>query len=188
MWDKGIDYEYIKNKLEKTLKNPKNEKNYAYTATLYTQLLNGTRISEAVRAIQEFAKTGKRELNIKLSKKKKQETRLIIIPENIDRQKCMLIGDEDEKKLTERIKTYAKYKYKINTSSLRYAFITPPQTKREPIAYSKNHTPLKTRLYTYIHARKRSGENTQTKHRRVSYSTTSFLETIFNAVFRCSRV
>ena len=76
----------IHKKTRKNTQKPKKRKNYAYTATLYTQLLNGTRISEAVRAIQEFAKTGKRELNIKLSKKKKQETRLIIIPENIDRK------------------------------------------------------------------------------------------------------
>jgi site-specific recombinase XerD len=124
MWDKGIDYEYMKSRLERVLKNPKNMKNYAYSATLYIQLLNGTRISEAVRAIQEFAKTGKRELNIKLSKKKKEETRLIIIPENVEREKCMWVGDEDEEKLIERIKTYAEYKYKVNTHSLRYAFVT----------------------------------------------------------------
>jgi site-specific recombinase XerD len=123
-WDRGLDYDYIKNKLERTLKNPKNDKQYAYTTILYTQLLNGTRISEAVRAVQEFAKTGKRELNIKLSKKKREEKRLIIIPDNIQREKCLWIGDENEEALTERVKAYAKYKYGINTHSLRYAFIT----------------------------------------------------------------
>ncbi|MGC8557363.1 MAG: hypothetical protein ACP5ML_04930, partial [Fervidicoccus sp.] len=38
-----------------------------------------------------------------------------------------------------------------------------PQTKREPITHSKNHTPHKTRLHTHIHMRKRSRKNTQTK-------------------------
>jgi hypothetical protein len=36
----------------------------------------------------------------------------------------MWVGDENKEALIEKVKTYTKYKYGINTQSLRYAFIT----------------------------------------------------------------
>jgi hypothetical protein len=36
----------------------------------------------------------------------------------------MWVGDENKEALIEKVKAYAKYKYGINTQSLRYALIT----------------------------------------------------------------
>jgi type II secretory pathway component PulF len=56
---------------KKNTQKPKKRKKYAYTATLYTQLLNGTRICEAVRAIREFAKNRQKRTQHKTLKKEK---------------------------------------------------------------------------------------------------------------------
>jgi integrase len=91
---------------------------------LYTQLLNGSRISEAVRAIMEFVKTGRRELRVRLSKRKREDNRLMIVPEIIDRNRCIWICDVGEDKIVRRVKTFCRDRYHVNTHSLRYAFIT----------------------------------------------------------------
>jgi integrase len=123
-WDKGIDYDFYRGWFENYLKYSRSNRRYTYTAILYTQLLNGSRISEAVRAIMDFVKTGKRELRVRLSKRKKEENRLIIVPEIIDRDRCRWICDLEEDKIVDRVKTFCRDRYHINTHSLRYAFIT----------------------------------------------------------------
>jgi len=123
-WDKGIDYEFYRGWFERNLKHTRSDKRYAYTSILYTQLLNGSRISEAVRAMIEFVRTGGREVRVKLSKRRREDYRLIIIPEIIDRGRCIQICDVGEGKLINRVKTFCRSKYHVNTHSLRYAFIT----------------------------------------------------------------
>jgi len=93
---------------------------------LLIQLRNGLRVSESVRAFKEFLKTKKFELQTKLSKKKREELRLVIIPrEVLDRiNECVDLVEISDKKLVDRVKSYCRYKYKFNTHSLRYAFIT----------------------------------------------------------------
>jgi integrase len=123
-WDKGVDYEFYRGWFERNLKHTRSDRRYTYTAILYTQLLNGSRISEAVRAIIEFVKTGNRELKVKLSKRRRGEDRLIIVPELIDRGRCIWISDLGEDKIVDRVKTFCREKYHVNTHSLRYSFIT----------------------------------------------------------------
>jgi site-specific recombinase XerD len=72
----------------------------------------------------EFVKTGRREVRVKLSKRRREDCRLIIIPEIIDRDRCIQICDVGEDKLVNRVKTFCRSKYHVNTHSLRYAFIT----------------------------------------------------------------
>ncbi|MEM1996488.1 MAG: integrase [Candidatus Bathyarchaeia archaeon] len=122
-WDKGLDYEYCYSVLLRRLQRARNNKQYCYYAILLTQLRNGSRVSEAVRAFIEFVKTGKRELDVNVSKKKRVEKRLMIIPNEIEREKCMFL-DDDEGVLTKRVKVFCKQKLGFNTHSLRYAFIT----------------------------------------------------------------
>jgi integrase len=123
-WDKGIDYDFYRGWFERNLKHTRSDKRYAYTAILYTQLLNGSRISEAVRAIMEFVKTGSRELKVRLSKRRRDDHRLIIVPELIDRNRCIWICDIGEDRIVKRVKTFCRAKYHVNTHSLRYSFIT----------------------------------------------------------------
>ncbi|MFH7902928.1 MAG: integrase [Candidatus Aenigmatarchaeota archaeon] len=124
-WDKGVDYQTIYNSLVWRIRREKNPKRKAYYAILLIQLRNGLRISEAVRAYKEWLKTGNKEIEVKVSKKKKEETRLVIIPDELDPSaKLWELQMVEDKKLIKRLKMFAIRKLNINTHSLRYAYIT----------------------------------------------------------------
>jgi len=123
-WDQGLDLEYLLSKFKRVLRNPKNDKDYCYTSILYVQLRNGARIGEAVKAYMVFLKTGKREFEVEIEKRKDGEVRRMVIPEGLERDRCIWIADEDYNKLVDRLKNYAKRRHKVNTHSIRYAFIT----------------------------------------------------------------
>ncbi|MEM1606483.1 MAG: hypothetical protein QXW41_09585, partial [Fervidicoccaceae archaeon] len=74
-------------------------------------------MSEAVRAFREYVLTGKREVLVPLSKKKKHEERLMVIPEEVDfdRTAAVELLEVNERLLTKRVKMYALRKLKINT-------------------------------------------------------------------------
>jgi hypothetical protein len=85
-WDKAGDkytFESMLNVLRTKMEKSKNDKEYTYWAILLTQLVNGARIGEAVTAFLEFAKTGRREVRVRVEKQKAENLRLVIIPENI---------------------------------------------------------------------------------------------------------
>ncbi len=115
-WDKGLELGSIIPTLKEELGKAERSE-YTYLAVLLTQALNGCRVGEALAAIQDFAKTGQRELRVRIEKRKDGAERLIIIPE-VEREKidpCVKLA---------AIKMYAIRKLKINTHSLRYAWIT----------------------------------------------------------------
>ena len=101
-----------------------------YDAILLTQLRNGSRVSEAVRSFREFLTTRSIEVSVRVSKRRDNAQRLMVIPRelintnniNIDICKELLIFND--KRLIDRVKHYAKRVYDFNTHSLRYAFIT----------------------------------------------------------------
>jgi site-specific recombinase XerD len=90
------------------------------------QLRNGARISEAIRGFKEWVRSNKNEIYVRVSKKKKMEERLIVIPEEIDeyRLRCVDLIDTPDLYLRDRVRWALWYYFKINTHSLRYAFIT----------------------------------------------------------------
>jgi integrase len=116
-WDKGLELEQVISKLKEELSRAEGAE-YTYLAVLLTQSLNGCRVGEAFSAVQDFAKTGQRELRVKVEKRKDGAERLIIIPPEVQRAKIDL-----NVKLA-NVKMYAIRKLKINTHSLRYAWIT----------------------------------------------------------------
>lgn len=120
-WDKGVDYSTMYNLIVRHLKKTHLRKHKCYDSILLIQLRNGSRVSEAVRAYMEYLKTKKTEVEVLVSKKKKAEKRLMIIPEVALCEELLLV---DERKLVDRVKHYCINTYKINTHSLRYAFIT----------------------------------------------------------------
>jgi site-specific recombinase XerD len=83
-------------------------------AVLYIQLVNGSRVSEAVEAFNRFLETGKRELEIRVRKIKKFETRRILIPSFIKRRGVP--------RKSGQVEVFAQ-RQGINTHSMRYAFI-----------------------------------------------------------------
>lgn len=94
-----------------------------YDSILLIQLRNGLRISEAIRSYIQYLKEKKIELQVPLSKKKKPETRLVVIPSN-DIVLCPELAEVSFTKLKHRVIKYCEKTYKVNTHSLRYSFIT----------------------------------------------------------------
>jgi integrase len=126
-WDKGLDYEATYSKILKHMLKAKYPA-LCYDAILLVQLRNGSRISEAVRSFKEFLSIKAIEVSVRISKRKDNAQRLMVIPRelininNIDICKELLIFDDE--KLIDRVKHYAKRVYDFNTHSLRYAFVT----------------------------------------------------------------
>lgn len=127
--DKEVDYESI-NKLLLNWIEKGQGKSKCYASILLIQLRNGARIREAVRAYQEFLRTNKVEITIRLErklpfKKKIIKRRLMIIPEEVREAAngCIDLLTVDGKTLTNRVRVWARIKLKVNTESLRCAFI-----------------------------------------------------------------
>lgn len=131
-WDRGVDYRAAFKVLAKKVKSGEDLYTKCYCSVLLIQLRNGLRISEAVRAFKQFLALRKREVYVKLSKKKTVVERLVVIPKVLlktDLSDCTKIFLEDDDKLINRICvwTYTHIEVnnkKVNTHSLRYAFIT----------------------------------------------------------------
>ncbi|MEM4455521.1 MAG: hypothetical protein QXT28_12460 [Thermofilaceae archaeon] len=124
-WDRGVDFEVMYERLVRLTRRERRPHNRAYAFILLIQLRNGSRVSEAVRAFREFLLTGRKEVQVPLSKKKKNESRLMVIPDiGFDRSAAVDLLDVDEQLLVKRVKVYAKRRLGVNTHSLRYAFIT----------------------------------------------------------------
>jgi integrase len=125
-WDKGVDYESAYAKIVRHMAKAKAPAK-CYDAVLLLQLRNGLRVSEAVRAFKEFLLKRALEVEVRVSKKRRAEVRMAIVPrELIDMAlaECRDMLSVDEAKLVARVKVYCRRRYGFNTHSLRYAFIT----------------------------------------------------------------
>ena len=137
-WDKGLDYEEWKSKLEADIRRLRKEgirdirnlHRLAYNIILLTQLVNGCRVGESVQAIQYIVKNGippDRKVRVKVEKRKDNYERLIVIPKIVsdrDLKSIVFINYLDTKTLKQRVVVWARDYWGINTHSLRYAFIT----------------------------------------------------------------
>lgn len=119
-WDKKINYEIILDRLE-TLLRKKNKRTRCYASILLIQLRNGSRISEAIEAYKKYIMSGKREVYVRVRKKRKIDYRLMIIPEGIS--VCEKLLEVDDRKLNYRLRVFALRRLGVNTHTLRYAFI-----------------------------------------------------------------
>jgi len=91
---------------------------------LLTQLDNAARVSEAHEAVSIFARTGQREVEVRVRKQKKDpDVRLVIIPPEVKRE------DVRELPSVDACRMYA-FRLGINTHSLRYARITDLALKK----------------------------------------------------------
>jgi site-specific recombinase XerD len=125
-WDKGIDYETTYSRILRKITSVKRDTTRCYLIIALIQLRNGARISEAIRGFKEWIKTSKTEVYIQVSKKKRHEERLIVIPHEVHEYKlsCVDLLDLNNRVLRDRVRAILYYYFKINTHSLRYAFIT----------------------------------------------------------------
>jgi integrase len=124
-WDKGVDYMTTYEMLLRYIKRTKHP-GKCYLIVGLIQLRNGSRVSEAVRAFKRWIYTGNQELHVDVSKKKHPEARLMIIPKEVEeyRRECLDIANVEDEVLVSRVKWALRYYLKINTHSLRYAYIT----------------------------------------------------------------
>lgn len=113
-WDRGVDYELAKAEFERKLRTEHNDRRYSNWATLLIQLVNGSRVSEAVDAWNEFLKTGTRDLTVRVRKHKRLEHRRMIIPSSVEQKGIP--------KTPGGIEVFA-IRHGFNTHSLRYSFV-----------------------------------------------------------------
>ena len=125
-WDKGVDYELAYSRILRKIDSVKSSTTKCYLIIALIQLRNGSRISESIRAFKEWIRSNRTEIYVKVSKKKKEETRLMIIPNEIIhyRLHCVDLIDINDIVLRDRVRATLYYYFKLNTHSLRYAFIT----------------------------------------------------------------
>ncbi|MEM4500902.1 MAG: tyrosine-type recombinase/integrase [Thermofilaceae archaeon] len=134
-WDRGLDYGSVYRLLSRALQRKLNEtgrerRSACYDAVLLLQLRNGLRISEAVRAFKSWLLTRKPELSVRVSKKRREEERLVVAPQELQAlgdeiaSACIWLLEVDDVRLAKRVKMYCLRRYGFNTHSLRYAFIT----------------------------------------------------------------
>ena len=123
----GLDYKKTHRKLLKAYKEERSLKRKAYILVLLTQLRNGSRISEAIEALKLMLSSGKSEVHVRVRKHKHETLRLMVFPLKASPKVYKwalgyLQGDPEKLKL--RIIKFARRRFKINTHSLRYAWIT----------------------------------------------------------------
>jgi len=125
-WDKGLDYETTYSRLLRKINSVRSSKTRCHLIIALIQLRNGSRISEAIRGFKEWVKSNKNEIYVMVSKKKRVEERLMVIPSEVERYRleCIDLLDLNDNVLRERVRAILYYYFKINTHSLRYAFIT----------------------------------------------------------------
>jgi len=117
-----VDYEAWMKRFIRDLNRTKNPN----LVLAIIQLRNGLRVSETVRAYKYFLKHKSLEFEIEVSKRKKPEKRLVVIPEFllgwIDN--CIEDLHKDDRQIYTRYWLFLYRRYGLNTHSLRYAFIT----------------------------------------------------------------
>jgi integrase len=160
IWDRNIEYDIFLPKLLKTLPKLK-DKGKCYCSIAILQLTNGMRVREAVAAFQYFLKTGDRKFQVMVLKQKHEKYRPVRVPDEITndiRAECYDFKDEDLLKLRDRYRMWLYKTFKVNSHSLRYAFVTKmAEMGLSPmiIARITGHSELRY-LITYTH--KKLGE------------------------------
>jgi hypothetical protein len=135
-WDRGVDYTDAKLFFEHKVRTEKDERKYSNWATLLIQLTNAARISEAVEAFNRFLETGERDLQVKVSKKKREDLRRVVVSFTIEQR--------GQPRCEAAVKMFAMRRG-INTHSLRYALVgylsvvkkEPPQVIAKITHHSK---------------------------------------------------
>jgi len=149
-WDKHLKYEEWVKKFEneirrlkkekeyadfKNVKKPRTELHLAYNSILLTQLMNGSRISETIEALLKFAADKKHEHCQYTGAKKRRRNkkdRIIIIPNIVTSNFISYIKDRSVKQIQNGVMLFAMNRWKINTHSLRYAFVSYQNRKGTP--------------------------------------------------------
>ncbi|MDG7036389.1 MAG: hypothetical protein JRN02_07265 [Nitrososphaerota archaeon] len=131
-WDKGADYKKTYSKLTVLLKEYAEKEGihadsgFAFSCVLLTQLRNGSRVSEAVEAMNGWLRNRNPSVEVRVRKQKTESTRLMVIPPEVQRYysyKSRVLGALASVQLP-AIEMWSRRRLGYNTHSLRYAWIT----------------------------------------------------------------
>lgn len=147
-WDKYLQYEEWLKKFETEIKALAVEKEYyalkglnrsrarlqlAYSSILLCQLVNGSRISEAVQAVMQFATDKKREQYVAAKKRRAhKKDRLVIIPRVVRAAYLDVLKNKTERQIINSVVHFAHNHWHINTHSLRYSFVSFQNRNKTP--------------------------------------------------------
>jgi len=137
-WDTGVEYgeaEEVLTSLLKELRKKKgeqNEKRFVKTAIVLTQFRNGSRVSEAIEAMQKFAKgegvmeiqEGVKAVEVRVRKRKDGKARIMILPKEITNEDLLIIRRHIDKMYPELITMFTKKLLKTNTHGFRHSWTT----------------------------------------------------------------
>jgi len=122
-WDRGIDYESMYRKLVKLIQHAKPPAK-CYYITYLVQLRNGSRVGESLEAFRKFIKERKREVLVRVEKRKDNVERLMVLPEDLTVQDIAVCKEWVDNVSVNSVKAYCKLVLNVNTHSFRYAYIT----------------------------------------------------------------
>ncbi len=125
-WDKGLDYEKTYKKILTHYRQATRDTTKAYDIILLTQLRNGSRLTEAIRFLNQIIDTKplKRQAYIKVEKRKDGHERLMVLPEEIDKRELLRVSYVIKEANKWKVSTYCRRTYGFNTHALRYALIS----------------------------------------------------------------
>lgn len=127
-WDKGLEYNTEKDRLTELVRKTRDRPDKAIYSVLLIQIVNGSRINEAVQAALLWAENGNREQRVRVQKLKDRYMRLMIIPKAVRDFKSirgtLQTMSKEYKNPTGVIKEACRRKLSYNTHALRYAFIS----------------------------------------------------------------
>lgn len=133
-WDEGLDFAEQKTRLEQSVITTRNQVLKAKWAILLIQLVNGSRIGEAVAAALEYAEHSKREVRVRAEKRQDNYMRLMIIPKVVRRYpdlKEVILGLNAAYGLTHVMVDFARRRGGFRSHGQRYAFITDVSDKED---------------------------------------------------------
>lgn len=127
-WEKGLDFEETKIRLDTLVEETRDRWEKTMYGILLTDLVNGSRIGEAIDGIMLWAEGGKREVRVRAQKRKDKYMRLMIIPSTVRKYPIIaetaLAMQAGYKNIRSNVKMFCQRKLGFNTHALRHAFIT----------------------------------------------------------------
>ena len=138
-WDMELDYEETKKLLLSHIEHYRHKKPlykkdkiaYAYLLVGLIQLRNGSRVGEAIEGLIKIIDTNEKEVKVRVEKRKDNTMRKIILPDEITDDDLDIIREvvlswkgKNLRRLANNASKWFLTNLKINTHSLRYAYIS----------------------------------------------------------------
>jgi len=127
-WDQGLEYNQVVKELERLMREARRKeqkKRYSNLAVCRIQVANGSRVSEAVDAWNQFLETGMRELWVRVRKRWRKDKETGQVAQKDERRQMLIPPCVDQWGVPRRKIQVCKFLCEcgLRTHALRYAFI-----------------------------------------------------------------